>query len=245
MMPFAFWKSAGASFDPATLSLSGWWRADGSTGYSVAVGTGTFDAVASAGTSGTNGDLTEGTNPPSVGTAVNGHNPPDFDGTDDLLNASAIESDLFAASAGSIAVLYYADTTDAANTEVLDDEALFAGAGGFLCVTVNNTGARVMLNSGGQKKIQLTGGTSGAWHLMQVKWDGTNLKARVDSGSWTSTSCGDMGDLTSAIKVGCNYNASSFFDGRIAEVITAASTLSDADFDDLITYVNARYGLSL
>lgn len=228
--------AAAPSFDPATLSLTGWWRTD----YAASPWTSTASAGASSGRT-----ASEATNPPSVGAAINGYNPADFDGTNDKLSTTVLESDLFTASAGSFAILYYADTTDAANGTPTDDEALFAGAGGYVMATVNNTGARVVLYDTGNKSIQLAGGGAGAWHLLQAKWDGTNLKARLDSGAWTSLACGNMGDLTSTLNIGCNHNATAFFDGRIAEIITAASTLSDATFDDLVAYMNDRYGRSL
>jgi hypothetical protein len=68
--------SGGAVFDPATLSLTGWWRA--------AYAGSPWAPTASAGTSGTaNRDLgvDSGAATPSVGTALNGLDTADFDGS--------------------------------------------------------------------------------------------------------------------------------------------------------------------
>ena len=80
---------------------------------------------------------------------------------------------------------------------------------------------------------------------MPVKWDGTTLSARVDSGSWSPTSAGSINYLTPTMVSGRDYSGATFFDGNILEIMTSDEALSDADFDTLKSYVNTRYGLSL
>ena len=77
-----------------------------------------------------------------------------------------------------------------------------------------------------------------------MKWDGANIYVRVDSGAWTSVAAANFFTTTGLPRLGKNYNTA-LFDGRIEEVITAATALSDANFNNLIVYVNARYGLAL
>lgn len=221
--PFGFItpvSGGGSPFDPATLSsLTGWWKSFGGSPWTP---------TESAGSSGANGNLSEATNPPTVSGAA-----ASFDGVNDKLVAAGTEATRFSAGAGAIIILYQASSTAAANGQPLDDEALMSGAGGFFCVTVNNTGARAMLHSGGQKKVQLTDGSTGK-HAMQVRWDGTNLEARIDKGAWSSTACGNMGNLTSAINIGCNYSATAFFHGSIFEIMTANTALTDSNLNNIV-----------
>ena len=179
-----------------------------------------------------------------MGAAINGFNPASFDGVNDCLNSPVIESSLFSAPAGSIAILYKTNATVAAVGVVIDDPALISGAGGYFAAGINTTGPRAVLYDVGYKSIQITA-SAGTWHLFQMKWDGSNLKARVDSNTWSTASCGNMGDLTSAVLVGSNYNKAAFFSGLIGELLTAAVVISDADFNDIKSYVNTRYALSL
>jgi len=40
-------------------------------------------------------------------------------------------------------------------------------------------------------------------------------------------------------------SSSTFFDGRIAELMAADSRFSDAQFDNIKSYINTRYALAL
>ncbi len=87
--------------------------------------------------------------------------------------------------------------------------------------------------------------STGAWQLVQFKYDGTDYKIRVNGGSWSSGAAANIGSLTATIRVGNNYNATKFLDGRILEIGLIDSTLSDGTFDSIKSYVNSRYALSL
>lgn len=229
-------SGAAAAFDPANLSLTGWWRAS--------YGGSPWSPTASAGSSGSNGNLAEATNPPAVGTAQNGLTPADFDGTNDVLTNATAFSTLFTASAGSIIVLFLADVAVAAGL-VYDDPGLFVdGSNGFLSANYSDSGFRAYVDDGATKSVSVAAST-GAYHVGQMKWNGTNLSARVDSGSWSSTACGNASNLAGTVKVGPNYAGVQFFNGRILELMCAASALADATFTDIVGYINSRYALSL
>src|SRR5205814_1311397 len=81
---------------------------------------------------------------------------------------------------------------------------------------------------------------------LQLKWDGTQMRMRIDSGGWSANTNAKTLQIfgTGQLVVGKNY-ASGFFDGRILEVGIAPSVISDANFDNIKAYVNTRYALAL
>ena len=229
---------APSGFDPATLTLTGWWRGN-FTGSP-------WTPTASAGTSGANGNFAEATNPPATGAALNGFTPADFDGTNDIITGANPMSSFVTGGAGSIAVLFNADTAAAPGGGVYDDEPLFCDDTANIAIGFNTSGVRGgFYDSGASWKMttEVACATAG-WHLAQMKWDGANIYVRVDSGAWTSVAAANFFTTTGLPRLGKNYNTA-LFDGRIEEVITAATALSDANFNNLIVYVNARYGLAL
>ncbi len=226
-------------YDPAILSLTGWWRADFASSP--------WSPTASAGSSGANGDLEEATNPPGVGTAQNGYDPADFDGTNDRLNNASTAATLFNVGAGSVAVLFYANSAAAPAGSAVDDEQLLGDSGPYMGLVFTSSGVRAYIYDSGAayQTTASSAASTGAWHLAQMKWDATDLYSRVDSGAWSAgvPTTGPL-LLTGTLVIGKNYNTS-YFDGNILDIITADSTLSDGDFDNLVVYVNDRYGLSL
>lgn len=90
--------------------------------------------------------------------------------------------------------------------------------------------------------------STGVWTLVQWKYDGTNIKIRVNSDSWvTGDAAGNIHatGLTQAVAVGKNYDGSAFADLEILDLGLTDSVLSDTAFDIIKSYINFRYGLSL
>ncbi len=240
MRPFSFLKSSGAPpvFDPATLALSGWWRAS----YAGSPWTPT----ASAGGSGSNGNLTEGTNPPSTSAGtVNGYTGADFDGVNDVIsNATAITT-MVSDSSGSLVSLFNADTAfaDPGSTSFYLEPSLISSATSRLAMGFSTAGVSLgTYNGGGWNSIR-TACATGGWHLAQARWNTTDIEVRVDSGSWVTTARA-LVLAGGSVQVGQNYDVG-FFDGKILETMTAPARLSDTDFANLVSYVDARYALSL
>jgi hypothetical protein len=239
MMSLGRATSPVASVDPATLSLTGFWRPDG-----VEYNGSPWPGTASAGSSASN-PLTEATNPPSVGAALNTYTGADFDGTNDVLSAAAFAT-LFTDAAGSAWCLFNADAATA------DPGAgTFYTAPGFLSDSANRwtfgfTSAGVILgsyNGTNFDRIAVTCGTAG-WHLAQARWGSGVLEARVDSGGW-STLSRTIVSSGGVLRMGTNYNATTFYNGRVQECGTANTRLADATFDGIKANINTRYGLSL
>ena len=238
--PFAFWKSSASVFDPATLSLTGWWR--GSFSASPWVGT------ASAGSSGTR-DLTEGTNAPASGSAVNGFNPADFDGTNDELSNATTMGTLLSASAWMAWVLFWADGIDTSNADATayNNDALICDAGQFWGIHLRNTPTVQIYQWDGAAKVNAHAISTGAWNLICARYDGTNLRSSLNGGAITSLAAGNITTTTHALKVGENAAGSpSYLDGKILDIGMMASAGSDANITtDIKAYVNSRYNLAL
>lgn len=233
--------TASAIFDPSTLSLTGWWRASyGGTPWSP---------TSSAGTSGSDGSLTTGV-APSVGTAVNSLTPATFNGTTQyLVNSNAI-STFFdpGGAAGSIAILFNASSaaSDGGAPYTTNPGLMSSAGGGYLIIGYSTSGLDVAAHQfSGYTSLSGIAAATGAWHLAQIKWDGSSLNARVDSGSWSSTSFGSIDLMSETLQVGSNLDNTKLLAGSILEVMTAATSLSNTTFDNIKSYMNNRYALSL
>lgn len=231
-----------APFDPASLALTGWWRA----AYAGAPWAGT----ASAGASGSR-NLTGGIGvDPTVGATLNGLAGADFAAGPDILTTGLAGSSFFGASALSGWALVRADTViaDPGAGSRWTGNAIWGDSGAtYLQLTMTAAGASLYLtNSGFGDEVTAACGT-GAPHLIQYKFDGTDLKIRVDSGSWQTQAASagpgsTIDDLTNNIRFGYQTNA---FDGRMWDLGLINSVLSDATFDNIKSYVNTRYALAL
>lgn len=231
-------RAGGAStFDPATLSLTGWWRASYAGSPWV--------ATASAGTSGSR-EFSEATNPPGT-FAINGLNAADFDGTNDRLRTVTLTlQDLLGTSGYYVGILAYLDTTEAAGANYYDDEALFTTDSGGMGISVSNSGVRAGHNDGGYKQTAAVACATGAWKWIDAWYDTTNLNVAVNGGAAASVAAGACASPGGQQpRVGSNWAGAKFLDGKVAEIITAASDIGATNRTGLRSYVNARYGLSL
>lgn len=239
---------ASSVFDPATLTLTGWWRAS----YAGSPWAGT----ASAGSSGSR-NLTEGTNPPATGSALNGLTPADCDGSNDQLSNALATNNFITTAAYSVAVLFNADTADAdagASTFYTNRGLVFASGGtngGIWGVTHTTSGVRAGHWNGATWNSAIKAASTAAWHLTIVTYDGTNISVWVDdvtnSGA-VSVAHGnvDAGSIASdVLRIGTQYNQAAFFDGKITEVMLAQVAWSETDRTNIKSYINSRYALSL
>jgi hypothetical protein len=229
-------SSAAPVFDPATMALTGWWRAS----YTGAPWVGT----ASAGASGTRDLPSGGSSDPSVGVAVNGFTPADFDGTEDFL-AYATAADLVATNAGTIIVLFYADTAETAvGGQPFQSPCFWLNGGASSCVSYDSDGLKVGIYDTAWRTASVAAAT-GAWHLGVGQWNATNARVKVNGGAWQSVAAGAADGMTGAAQFGINYGANKFFNGRALERATSNTIIADADLDGFLTYARARYALAL
>ncbi len=223
----------GGGFDPTSLVASLYVR--GPFSASPWVG------VASAGSSGGR-NLTEGTNPPSVGTTQNGIAPANFDGTNDQLSSALTMGDIFAAdgSEGEIWALYRS-TTAAAASAGYDDAPILVDSGGNIDFNFTASGFGLYMNGTNQN----VAATNAAYHVARVRWDSTIQGITIDSASEATvanvTACPTSGTLV--VGVG-PYGG--LLAGRLMELMTFRVVQADADFtaykDD---YIATTYALTL
>lgn len=222
---------------PGTLPLSAWWRSyDGSSPWH-----GSYSTDGSGGN-----HLTEATNPPAAGAALNGHDTADFDGTNDKMTAPAITNGHILAGTFSIWWLFNADSAVAdpgaaapTNAPGIDDTS---GAG--LAIGFCAAGVRAGYFDGTTWDSVAQAASTGSWHLARIRSDGTKIELSVDSNAWTNVARTAALSPGGVLRVGTCY-AGVFFNGRIAEVGATHEVLSDVEFDAIKTYVNSHYGLAL
>lgn len=232
---------AASVFDPTTLALTGYWRA----AYAGPPWTG----VASAGASGGR-DLTTAGDDPAVGATLNGYAGADFNGVTNVLTTGLAGTSFFGVSAMAGWALVRADSVvaDPGAGSRWQGNAILGDSGAtYLQVTMTAAGATLYLTASGFGDEVTAACGTGAPHLIQWKFDGTNLKIRVDSGAWQSVAAtggpgATIDDLSNNIRVGLQ---SADFDGRIWDLALTNVVLSDADFDNVKSYVNSRYALAL
>lgn len=244
MIGFGFGAGAraaggGGSYDPAVLALTGWWRAS----YTGPSWSGTASASTSGGRS-----LSAGTSP-AVGGALNGLTPADFDGATHSLVAATIVSNWFSASAWSIVALFNADAAAAYGADEYDNPSIVSTTGAAAAaigLAFSANGVSVWHTSGGAWPGVTVPCSTGGWHLAQAKYDGANIKLRVDSGGYSQQAAGNIdAGLAETLQVGVSWDGGLRFDGKVAELMFAQSALSDDTFDDIKGYINARYALAL
>jgi len=239
-----------SSFDAATLSLNGFWRAHSSTTEGYDSTTGTWDGVASAGGSGSR-NLTQGTagERPAAGTAINGLTPPDFDGTDDNLESGVALSTFVSASAWFAWALVNIDAIALNSASSFSNDAVLTDLGLFWGIFLRANGGSPLVYAyqwdGAEKKAQESI-TTGGWNLICARYDGTNIRLRVNAGTVQTAAAGNITTLTNNLICGAaSLVGAQPYNGRMADVGLMSSAESDSRFDDIKAYVNSRYGLAL
>ncbi len=205
--------------------------------------------MASAGSSGSR-NLTEATNPPSPGTALNALIPANFDGTNDRLGIATVDN-YYSAAAWSMVVLFNADTAAAYGGDEFSNPSLLASQGSGLAaigMSFSANGVSVWHGVGGSWPGVTVACATGGWHLAQAKYDGTNIKLRIDSGGYSSAAAANCNQLGfgESLSVGTGWDPGTLFlDGKMAEIMLAQSAISDANMDSIKSYINTRYALAL
>jgi hypothetical protein len=229
---------------PASLGLSGWW--------SDYPGTPPWTGTASAGTSATH-PLVFSTSNPTAGSPVNGHVPAVLDGISQWLWTSPSDAQDFfdpAGNAGTIIALVNASAYGpSAGAGLPYDAASIVGTygGGYVIFGWDSVGFRTALHDGAYEDNGSIAVALSTWVCLQMKWNGTNLKARVNGGAWQTIAAGTgtYPGVTEAIALGTNYAGAAFFPGQILDVILAPTALPDGTLDSIRSYYDTRYGVSV
>lgn len=235
-------SGAAAAFDPATLSLDGWYRAS--------FGGDPWTPTASAGSSGSNGNLIAvAAAPPTVGTSVNSLDPATFNGTTQALSTgTAATTDLITAASLTVVMLIKASAATAIAADFYSDPALMTDGSGNWGLVFTDGGVRAGTFVGSTHQTTSIALATGVWALAAMRYDGANIKCRVSQASGTTDAtpvASGNPTLVAAPYWGRNYAGAAFFAGDVLEIMTSKSVLSDANLASLTGYANSRYGLSL
>ncbi len=234
-----------ALYDPSVLNLAIWNRNYG--------GASPWAGTASAGSSGTR-SLTEGTNPPAAGAALNGQGTASFNGTSSKIGiatfinsnaANLIGASTSAAYSGWALVNVTALGTNGADYN--NQCIVSTGPSAYFCVYLKSgSGGQVgVANFDGAREVTPTAIGTGAWALVQWKLDSGTLKIRVNGGTRSTIAAGAL-SAPNGFQLGYQPNDSAhYYNGLIAEFALMGSTLSDAQEDNVKSYINGTYGLSL
>jgi hypothetical protein len=222
--------------DPSTLTLTGWWHAS----FGGAPWLGSPSAGGSAGR-----DLTEVTNPPSIGAPIGGVTPAAFDGTNDRLGSTIAVSTYLSPAAWEVDGLFGADAAPAATPGAgYSSPALITDSvNGFLYVAFNSAGVVAGHYDGVSFKEIVSPCPTGGLHAFHAWYDGAKLNLVVDGNApATPVAAGNASFGPGLLKVGTNYSNSATLNGRILELMTSAQVLGDPARKSVRAYWNRRYG---
>lgn len=238
--------------DPGKKSLLLWyrapwdatspWRHIGSVGQTLGGGGATQSS-----------DLTTSGSVPSAGATVNGWAPVEFDGsTQALVSTSAAIDNYVPASGFIIGVLFRADTAATADALSYNNPSLFSNPES-LAFTYASHGGVASLSAAYYDGAWETVGTVAAptlgWHAAWLRYASGTLSIKLNGGAWTNVATGLSNRTVTANTFGwfvgkTQIATQKWFDGRILEVMAAAS-LTDTEIDELHSYWNDRYTLSI
>lgn len=201
---------------------------------------------------GTAGNLSEATNPATVGAAVNGFTPADFDGVDDLLSG-ANGSSFVAGGAGTsstILALVYVDAVAAdavAGSPQLNEGIIALNGAGFVGIGISVAGSRPFVNDGTYKQTTpaSVACSTGAWHMIWMRWTGGAMNHGVDvapTAGQTAAVTNGPSNLAFALRVGVNFGTA-FADLKMLALLTVKSGLADADINKITTGYRCHFAL--
>lgn len=91
---------------------------------------------------------------------------------------------------------------------------------------------------GGFKNVSMNASTGK--QMIAVRYDGTNIKIRVNKGAWTSTAAGNVSDLTNDVS---SYSGAGSINGDTALLLISDTSIADGDLDDIYDGLQADYGI--
>lgn len=211
--------------------------------------------TASAGTSGSNGNLTAATGgvTPLFTTLLNGIATATYDGIDDcMLNTSVVHTTLLGTTAFHVYALIDALVAGtAAPGSAYTEAAIICDDGqGWFNFTYSTRGVTLShydLNGTGLWREATVACAPGQWHLVHGWYDGANLFVQIDGAAPVTgqTVTAPIGNSGATVATGRSYAAGTFLNGRIAEIGTSKLNLGATFRSKLKSYVNTRYNLTL
>lgn len=225
--------------DPAALALSGWYR-----DYTAAL---PWAGKASAGPSGTPTLQTAGLGTPGAGAPSNGKTSAAFPNDKYIRDAVGNVGTYITRTAWRAVIVARFDAPAAAGANPYNDAAFLQdAANGTWGVGLNSTNVFAYLYVGATPFVATVAYPGTGWHMVDASYDGATLSVSVDGGTPGTIACATPFDCTAdTLLVGCSYNGAVYYNGDIAEIMTAKTILSGTTTAQFKAYVNSYYGLSL
>lgn len=240
-MPISSFKN----FDPSFSPLTGWWRGSfvsSPWGGSSSVGSGSGN---SAGRNLTTGSF----NPPNAVGNVNGYTPANFNGSGLMSLVSSLNSDnYFNSNAMSSWILFNAGSLvgDNGAGSRFNNTQFWTDTLHSICMGVSSAGLHACVYGGSGTELIVSFSSINSWHLAQFKFDGSTIKLRVDNGAWSSLASTSSPAMTGTMVFGSRFDqGGSFITAQMLDIGFSDTVFSDTTFDNIRSYVNARYNLSL
>lgn len=232
-----FGGGAATAFSPADLALSGYWKA-------AYAGT-PWVGQSSAGSSSAR-NLAHATLAPAVGSTLNSLATADFNGTTHRLDGTNVMTDFISNATGSLVCLFNADTAfaDTGSASIMSQPALVCETSARLTLGFTSSGVRFGCYNGSNTDSIAVAAAPGLWHLAQARYASNTIELRVDSGAWSTASRATVLS-TGTIRMGASWNGGRFFDGKIALGLLSDVRESDTTFENIRTWVNTTFALSL
>lgn len=227
-----------APFDPSSLPLSGWWR-DYPGNNTLWTGS------ASAGTSGDGShNIPAASTTPSAGAPLNGHGVAEgASGKSSLSPAGNLGNyaSSYAWSGWALVCRPAANSTvemfgcgNTGTSDAIHASANYNTSNGYYETTKYYSGGNQAINS------DFVASSAQEWHLYTWRYDGTNIQSGIDGPPNKNKS------RTSALALSASMGVQVYPTGALlAEIGCSASVLTDQNFNDIKSYVNARYELAL
>jgi len=228
-------STAAPILNPADLSLTGWWR-------------GSFASVPWAGTAsaGSSGSRPLDLGTASVGSALNSLDAASFNGTSQSLTCSTVTADGFLSTTGyRLSFLVLINSLAAPSGTIYADKGLLTESGGNWGIVANTDGVNCFHHDGAYK-VAVKSITAGAWHAVDIIYNGTNLIVSVDGTAGTPVAAGTLSSITGAtFRICDNLFGSGKLGCQIEDLAVANTALATTTASAFKAYYNSRYALSL
>lgn len=127
---------------------------------------------------------------------------------------------------------------------------LLGDGGGFFGLAAGSSGTTTYdlafyIDDGSAKSAIKTSLTKNTWYVVGCKHDGSNIKIRINGGSYTSTAAGSVSSTTSQLFVGAGSASAHAATVDTTGLATYAALLSDSDLLGVEQYFGWEVGITI
>ena len=226
-------------FDPGTLTLKEWQKAP-------------FSSSPWADATGNGFTLSEATNPPTSTASINGLNYAHFDGSNDRLGGTTLSNIMSTSAYSGWALVNLDSIANVTYTQPGNGNPMIACSNGtaqwgiILYGNPSNNVVHHMFDSSSTDRSISTAISTAVWQLVQWRAGSGTMEIRVNSGTWQTTAyTTGVQSLAASLDVARNVNQNVWQPMGMADFGSKDTRLTDTDFDNIKSYCNLTYGLSL